>query len=232
MTPRRTIQSYLPALILSLIAGVLCATSAGWTLGFFLGAIAMATILIPPLTACHDAIFDRCLAAGAVADGLALIALIPVFTGVIGFLQWIQFYLLLLTWAVFLMAMTHLLMTLRIQRWLAAFMTLLLAFAWLLWPIWLSPVLTQQLTNWLTPCHPLLALNGLLNHLGLWSEQAGIAYHLTILNQDIPTRLPQSIWPALAAHLILTAMIFTLAWQFRPRPESTNPINPPASKPR
>jgi len=68
-----------------------------------------------------------------------------------------------------------------------------------------------------------MAINGLLRHLGLWSEQAGVVYHLTNLNQDIPHRLPDSPWPAIAAHLLLGAMCLLLG-QLLARPQaSTQP---------
>jgi hypothetical protein len=214
-------RAYVPALAVSAAGMVACATAAGaGSLGFFLGAMAMLAISIPPLVAGQERLIDRLLAAGGAADGVAAGAIFAVFAGACSWGQWLQVYVLAIAWAAMLMAFVHLLIEVRVNRWAAAGMAVLFSFAWLLWPIWLSPVLTAALANWLTPCHPLFAMNAVVRHLGLWSEQAGVVYHLTSLNQDIPHRLPASAWPAIAAHLLLAAMLLLLSRLLRRQPAS------------
>lgn len=84
---------------------------------------------------------------------------------------------------------------------IAAGITVLLALLWLAWPVWLSPWLTQTLADWLTPANPLLAINGIVKHLGTW-DRAPLAYRsLTVLNQDVPYHLPTNIFPSVLLHL-------------------------------
>lgn len=207
----RFLRAYLPGLALSVLATGLCGWAAGLTLGYFLGAIALIALIAPALVAGQAGLMDRALAAAGVADGVGVALLVAVFTPALGLWQWVQVYLLAVVWAAMLGALVHLLIHLRVQRWGAAALVLLVGMLWLLWPVWLAPVLTQAWADRLTPCHPLMAINGLLDHLGLWSEQAGVAYHLTNLNQDIPHRLPESPWPAIAAHAIVASMLVLLS---------------------
>ncbi len=66
--------------------------------------------------------------------------------------------------------------------------------AWLTWPIWLSPHLTQMppwLIDALVMTHPPLILSGLTTPAFIpWTEQA-FAYNLTTLGQDTPYALPE-----------------------------------------
>lgn len=213
------LRAYAPALAIGLVAMAACGAAAGLTLGFFLGAVFLAALIAPALAAGQERLLDRALAVGGVADAIALATLVALFAGRLSFIQWLEAYVLVVACVAALGAATHLLATLRLDRWLAAGVVMFAAMLWLLWPVWLAPVLTERLADWLTPCHPLFALNGLLRHLGLWSEQAGVAYHLTNLNQDIPHRLPDSPWPAIAAHLLLAAMALVLAWTVPPKQE-------------
>ena len=53
--------------------------------------------------------------------------------------------------------------------------------------------------------HPMLAINSVLQHLGLWNQQP-LAYNLTVLNQDAYLPLPQSILPAVGVHTLIGAV--------------------------
>lgn len=202
---------YLLGLMMGLLAGLCSYQAAGLTLGFFFAAIAMPSLLTPVLAAGQNLWFDRFFVVSGIADGTALILLIAVFTPAITFWQWVQLYLLIIAWVVLLGAAVSLLIHWRISRWIASILVTLGAMLWLTWPLWLARLLTQSMVNQLTAVHPLFSVNALVQErLGLWSEQAGVAYALTNLNQDIPQRLPSTPWPAIAAQLILAAMLLLL----------------------
>ena len=51
----------------------------------------------------------------------------------------------------------------------------------------------------------MLAINSVLQHLGLWNQQP-LAYNLTVLNQDAYLPLPPSILPAVIVHTVVGAV--------------------------
>src|SRR5206468_12886600 len=85
---------------------------------------------------------------------------------------------------------------LRLPAALASFLTVLVAIAWLAWPVWASPWVAghDRVVAALVAPHPMLAVNGVLQHLGPWNQQP-LAYNLTVLNQDAFLPLPRSILP-------------------------------------
>jgi hypothetical protein len=91
--------------------------------------------------------------------------------------------------------------------------TLLIAMAWLAWPVWLSAWVdaprVAAAMNWLVPVHPLLSMNGLLAHLGVWGELP-LMYQLTSLGQDVPYHLPASVAPCAALHFLLGGTLLLL----------------------
>ena len=109
--------------------------------------------------------------------------------------------------ALALAGLTRLLRHVRLPIALASFLTMLVALAWLAWPVWASPWLgghDRLVANLVAP-HPMLAINSVLQHLGLWNQQP-LAYNLTVLNQDAYLPLPQSILPAVGVHTVVGAV--------------------------
>ena len=100
-----------------------------------------------------------------------------------------------LAWAVALLGLTP-------RRGAAAVM--LLAIAWLTWPVWLGPQLVAWglgVPGWATAWHPLFAANAaVVDALGVWTERP-LAYALTPLGQDLAYAFPDSPWPAAVVHL-------------------------------
>src|SRR3954451_23637236 len=90
--------------ILGVIAGALCVTASGnHPLGAWIGAIALAALILPPLT--RDAI-DRCslfFIAAATVDGLATPLLACLFAGRMTILQWVLCYCVLVAFGFALM---------------------------------------------------------------------------------------------------------------------------------
>jgi hypothetical protein len=119
--------------------------------------------------------------------------------------EWLRCVMVLGTYAFALTGFTTLLAAARFPGPIAAGITIFLFLAWLTWPVWLSLWMTQRMADWLTPANPLLAINGVVKHLGAW-DRAPIAYRsLTVLNQDVPYHLPTSIIPAVLLHLVIGA---------------------------
>src|SRR5262249_47041720 len=143
---------------------------------------------------------DRLLVAAAVIDGVAVIWLAPVVSSgsPITIVQWLMCYALLLTWGIMLFGTTQFLSKLSIDPVPAAAVVVALAIVWLTCPIWL-PAGAEKIVTF----HPLFAINGVLKHLGMWTERP-IAYrYLFALGQDVPYELPRSIWPCAGAHLVV-----------------------------
>ena len=99
-------------------------------------------------------------------------------------------------------------------------------FAWLTWPLWLRtapPVMMEV--------HPLLALNGTLPTLGIWTELP-VAYQVMVLGQDVSYGLPVTVWPTIGIHLVVGVVGATLAGRLsgdRIASRSTNQIDNEAS---
>lgn len=203
---------------LALLAGIACYLAGGPTLGLFFGPILFASILAPPLVLAERDLIGRLFVAGAIIDGIAVVWLAAVIFSPTTLLQWLTCYLVLIAWVAALWGVAAALDRLLRLALAAQAVTVILALAWLTWPVWLSPWLIGRdgasIAAWLTPAHPLLAINGVLAHLGIWSEQ-GIAYHLTNLGQDVPYELPASMLPAVLLHLLVG---ITMIWLARLRP--------------
>jgi hypothetical protein len=138
--------------------------------------------------------------------------------------EWFRCVVIITSWVIALAGVANLLAWPGIHPAIAATFTSIIALAWITWPVWLSHAMTQTLVNWLVPADPLLAINGVLEHLGAW-DHAPIAYrYLTILNQDIPFQLPTSILPTTIVHLMLGVPL--LLPQLRKKPG--DPVEPPA----
>jgi hypothetical protein len=50
--------------------------------------------------------------------------------------------------------------------------------------------------------HPIFTLNSIFPSLGVWTQQR-LMYQLTPLGQDVPYRLPTSIWPCVLLHGVI-----------------------------
>jgi hypothetical protein len=93
----------------------------------------------------------------------------------------------------------------------AAALTTTLFLIWLTWPIWLSSHLGgrygESAASWLVWAHPLFAINATLKHFDAW-DHTGLMYStLSVLNQDVPYRIPQSIWPSVSLHAGPAALV-------------------------
>lgn len=187
---------------LAAAAAGLCYAAAGETLGFYLGPIMAVTFILPVIIGAHARHFDALVAAGAIVDAVGVAWLLAVFGPNLTLAQWLQCYLLLAAYAFALTALT---------RAAAAWVAVIVGVAWLTWPLWTAPFLDITIARWLTPAHPLMAINRVVLDLGVWMEQPLMYGHAT-LGQDVPYTLPRSIWPCVAVHVVIGLLLLAPGW--------------------
>jgi hypothetical protein len=96
--------------------------------------------------------------------------------------------------------------------------TTAVAMAWLSWPIWTTPWMTDQWARRLVAIHPLFAANS-ATRLNPWPQQT-VMYRLTRLGQDVTYAMPPSPWPALVACLLIALaggalLLGVISWRRR-----------------
>lgn len=200
---RATLRTALAPLLLSFAAGVACYFALGATTGFFFGAVAIVALLTPPLVVGPTDRARQLVTAAAVVDGVAAACLFAVFDPAVTALDWLKVYALLAAWGAALWGIASLLARLRVEPTIAAALTVVLALAWIAWPVWLSPWIAgrETLVAWLVAPHPLLALDGALRHLGpAWTERHYMYTRLSVLNQDVFYSLPRGVMWAVLLH--------------------------------
>jgi hypothetical protein len=176
--------------------------AAGTTLGLFFGGIILVALILPALVLAEQRWQRQVLAVGAVVLPVAIAWLIPI-SGSLKLAEWAASVALLAAWALGIAGLACLLQRAGLPALFAAAAATLAALLWLSWPIWLAPwVYDAHVAARLIAPHPLLALNGILRgwYALPWAQHA-LAYPLTNLGDDVPYRLPTSIWPALLLHL-------------------------------
>ena len=220
----------LPPFAIGMICAIACYLPAGDSLGFYFGGIALAAVVIPAIAMTQQRLVDSVLAAGGVIDGVGVVWLIAAIATAATIGQWIQAYLVLLSFGLALWALTVLLRQ-AIGAALAAGITVLLALAWLTWPVWLSPWIGgrigEALVAWLTPAHPLLAINRVFIDTGVWAEQR-VMYRISALGQDVAYALPASVWMCVLVHAGVALAAATPMW-WSPREDEQAP--PPEASP-
>lgn len=198
-----------PAL-LSVAVGVACYIAAGPSLDFFLGTVLMAGILTPALALGSEQQKLRWISVAVIIVALAMVWLAA---GAISIFAWIQCTLVLAGFVCALAAAAILLDRLGLPPVLAAAIVTVLSLAWFTWPIWACSALRGQAIVWPVAIHPLFAINSACRDLGIWTEQR-IAYRLTNMGQDVAYRLPDSVLPCVAVHLIMAAVFTALGWKW------------------
>lgn len=196
---------------IALPAAVLVYLVAGSTLGLFFGGVVVVTLVLPPMVLQRHRWVDQALIASAVNDSVGVVWLLCVLTPQITLTQWLMCYVMLAAYSFALWGLVNLLRGLRMPAVPAAAATILVAMLWLSWPIWMSRLGADRAVGWLAPANPLFTLNGVLSHLGIWSERP-IAYnHLMNLGQDVAYRLPDGILVGAFAHIIAAGVFFAVA---------------------
>jgi hypothetical protein len=217
--------------ILSVLSAALCYSAADAELNLYIGSILFATILAPPLVLAERAPMRQLVAAGSIVDGVGIVWLFACFRCATTLWQWLLCYLMLACYIAAISTVALLLVRIGFNRILASAVVVVLGLAWLAWPVWLSPWLTDEMAAWLAPAHPILALNGQLRHLGMWGEQT-IAYHLTNLGQHVRYELPAGVGLASLVHLLIAAVIVAiLVWWDPKDPKAPRASSGPSDQP-
>ncbi|HTW93987.1 MAG TPA: hypothetical protein VMD30_04275 [Tepidisphaeraceae bacterium] len=210
---RATLAVVLPPLLLTGALSILFAAIAGISLGTVIGGLFAITLVLPPLSAGQPKLCDRfsILACCAAAVAATWICLVRPQAATIG--QWCEVSLVMAAYAAALAGCVALLDRLLGSP-LSSAITILIAFSWLTWPIWLSPWMAttanEHLIDLLVLLHPPLLANGILTFTAPWTEQS-LAYTLTVLGQDIPIALPDNPLPSIGVHVLVAAAGFALA---------------------
>jgi hypothetical protein len=200
---RTAILTVVPPLLLSLCAGIACYVAAGATTGLFFGGVAMTALLVPPLVLTQPDRARQVLITAAVVDGVAVSWLFAVADPYVSLIDFVRAYLLLAAWGAALWGVADLLRRAQVAPVFASALTVVLALAWLAWPIWLSPWLAgrQTLVAWLVASHPLISLDGALRHLGVeWDRRPLMYTRLSVLNQDVFYTRPAGVGRATLFH--------------------------------
>lgn len=189
-------------LLISIAAAVWCRSVVGPNLGLFLGSLLLASLIAPPL-----ALLGGCGRAWvptlAVVLGIAGVWSACLSAADVNLWEWLRCCLVLATFVCALAGISALLSGVGMPAAPAGAIATILGLLWLSWPVWLSPWLTQRLSDWLVPANPVFAMNAVLEHLGTW-DRAPLAYQrLTVLNQDVAYRLPHTIAPACIVHAVI-----------------------------
>lgn len=222
LTPGQVVRLWLHSALLPFtlgsLLGILCYVAAGNTLGFYLGPLAMITLVGPPLLLAESHWLNRLFVADGLVFATALVWLAGLFHPSLVFLDWLRCCLILGAYTSALLALAVFLHRLRLPPLAASTISVIFALAWLTWPIWLAPWLTgdgrERLVAALIAPHPLFALNALLTPAFPvpWAQYR-IAYALTNIGDDIPYEMPASIVPCLLLHVLLAAALLLLSWR-------------------
>lgn len=175
----------------------LCCVASGASLGLYFGSIAMTALLVPPIASSKSSIVETV----SIIDGVGIVWFVAVLTSSATFGQWLACYLILIAFVFAMFALS---------RAIVAPAVTMLALAWLSWPVWMSVWVTGRIASWLTPAHPLLAINRVMPDLGVWTQER-LMYQFTSLGQDVPYALPGSIWPCVLLHLAIGLIPLLLA---------------------
>jgi hypothetical protein len=189
----------------------------GTNLGLFFFGIILASLLTPPLCLCEEPVARRVFVAMAISLGIGVVEAVAALMLPIALRDGIACYIVLMVWTLALVGMASAAAAifrspaLRVP---AAGVTTVLGLAWLSWPVWLAQALPGHpwIVRWLVPVHPLLAINGAMRELGIWTQRP-IAYQwLVTLGQDVPYELPASVLPAILLHGCVALLLLGAAW--------------------
>jgi hypothetical protein len=202
-------------LVAGLAAAGVCYWAAGASLGVFIGGVVFASILGPGFFLSEEGWWKRFAAAGGVVDGVAVVWLVAALRGTPTVGEWADCYVLLAAYVAALCAVAALLERAGVTRVGAAAGAVVLGIAWMTWPLWLAKDLAGpaggRVVGWLVPLHPVLAMNGQLRSLEVWSH-GGLAYrYLTNLGQDVAYAMPAGVWAAVVFYLLGAGAGFGLA---------------------
>jgi hypothetical protein len=192
----------LASLLTTLTASVAGIVYAGPELGGVFAVVCVVALLAPVFASTPDLRLPPILGVFAGA-GIASL-LLPIRQSIDGG-QFAQLLVLLATFSFALAGVTRLLIAARVSPTLASGVVIALAVAWLGWPIWISPWVTEEHAHLVASIHPLMAANGAIPQYGLW-QQSRLMYGLTSLGQDVSVGPPESVTQCAIFHGVIAAI--------------------------
>lgn len=203
-------KAFLAAAVTTLIAAAAGIAVCGAELGGVFWLVAAVALLAPLFATGRSPAEAGVFVGVAVAAGYLLVG------DTIDGRQFGQLLLLLAAFVAVLAGVTRLLVLLRVSPTLASGIVAVAALAWLGWPVWISPWVTDDLAGTVVPLHPLLAINGAMPQLGYW-QQSRLMYHLTSLGSDVHAPPPDTAYASVIAHAVIAVLVMVpvVAWRVR-----------------
>jgi hypothetical protein len=196
---RRLLSVALFPLILGLLSATACYIAAGPSLGLFLAGVVLVSFIVPPICMAEPKTSNRLLAVGVFVSGIIIIWLIASIrsnTPVAGMTsasdvrspgwelwrgngvwssEWALASVILLSYALALAGLSAGLRLVRCSAIVSAALTVILALAWLTWPIYMSRTWdgesSEAAVDRLIVLHPGMAINAQVYKLGAWTGQ-------------------------------------------------------------
>jgi hypothetical protein len=204
----------------------------GRNLGLFFGGLVLASILSPLLVIAERELLRQLSIMIGVVAAIAIVWLSCVFNDAITLWEWARAASVLLVFAAAVAVLASSFALVRIPPAVAV----VLAMAWLSWPIWLAPALrgresSERIVGALIAVNPTFAIQGALSKsFNVPWAQYRIAYRLTNIGDDIPYQMPTSILRCWLFHG-LVAFIAMLAAHWPRRKTSPAPqVHPPGGQ--
>ena len=217
---------------LSLIFLAWFALVIGRNLGLFFSGLVLASLLAPLLIVSQEALPRRLSIVGGIVIAIAIVWLDCVFNDTITLWEWSRAALVLLVFAFAIGAVAALLVRIRIPP----AVVVILALAWLSWPVWLAPALrgrasAERTVAMLVAANPTFAMQGaLFKSFNVPWAQYRIAYRLTNIGDDIPYTMPTSIVRCVILHGVVAIIALLAAHWPRKAQSAAPPAHPPADQ--
>jgi hypothetical protein len=216
-------------LFFSLLIGWACYAVSGVSLGLFFGPILLITFVAPGLALSENERIPRLLTCVALTLGIAVVWLLvgdlsAALVGDLSAANALRCCGVLAAYIFALAGFAAILVRFKIDSVYAVTITVAIGFAWLTWPVWLSPWLygshAEQIAHWLATAHPLMAINAVLfERFNFWDRYTMSYQQLTTLNQDVFYTLPKGV----AAMIVLHAGVGSIGWWCSPSTSSPSP---------
>jgi hypothetical protein len=212
---RRLLSVTLFPFILGLLSASACYVIAGPSLGLFLGGLLLVSFLVPPIAMSEVSVLNRLLGVLILVLTIIGIWLVATLRSETKLVEWAGASLTLLSYAVALAGFASGFRLVHFSPIVSAALTVILALAWLTWPIYMSRTWDGQNSEAgvarLILFHPGMAINAQVSKLGAWTGQS-VAYHLTDLQQNVMYSLPHNYWPCVLFNSIVGGALLGLSW--------------------
>jgi hypothetical protein len=190
---------------------------AGPSLGLFFWGFFVLSFFVPAAALAARDTREALVRIGTNTAAVAIVWLIPLWQTSDTLGQWAQLVLVLAAYGLAIGMIALAAARTHMGFPLAGALTVILACAWLTWPLWFLPILARVTVgagNFLVDIHPPLVANGILVSESPWTEKA-LAYQLTSLNQDVPVELPKHGWLCIAVHGGVGLVLLAGLWRRR-----------------